>query len=174
MDGLFNFAMVTSPNEAGVVVIGGEYTKSYKKRLRNGKERNYERTTFSTAIFELDGKTMKWIRLDQNLKLGRRNHFAIQIPSNLNIELHETNVDIGEKLRILADEYFLGIDGNKPVSAEPGFPHVMNCWHFIVEKLNISVSEDGATLICGKLGTRATFNITNHRFWSTWSNLSIF
>ena len=95
MDGLFNFAMVTSPNGAGVVVIGGEYTKSYKKRLRNGKERNYERTTYSTAIFELDGKTMKWIRLDQNLKFGRMGHSAIQIPSDLTIELEkDANDDI--------------------------------------------------------------------------------
>ena len=86
--------MVTSPNGTGVVVIGGRYTKLYKKRLRNGEVSNFhERTMYSAAIFELDGKTMKWIRLDQNLKFGRKGHSAIQIPSNLAIELDKTAND---------------------------------------------------------------------------------
>ena len=96
MNGLYDFAMVTSPNGTGVVVIGGKYSKMYKKHFKNCKERaRYERTTYSTAIFELDGKTMKWIRLDQNLKFGRMGHSAIQIPSNLTIELEkDANDDI--------------------------------------------------------------------------------
>ena len=144
--------MVTSPNGTGVVVIGGKYSKIYIKNFRNGKKTaRYERTTYSTAIFELDGKTMKWIRLDQNLKIGRENHSAIQIPSNLTIELHEIDVDIGEKFRILTDEYYLGIDENEYGSAEAGFPHATNCADFVVEKLNIFVSEDCETLFSEKL-----------------------
>ena len=145
MDGLDDFAMVTSPNGTGVVVIGGRYTKFYRKRLRNGKGTDsYERTTHSNAIFELDGRTMKWIRLDQNLKFGRKNHSAIQIPSNLTIQLDETaNVDndIEKKVKNLADVYYLEKDESELGSKEDAFPHSKNCATFIHEKLGVSVAE---------------------------------
>ena len=145
MNGLDHFAMVTSPNGTGVVVIGGMFTKLYKKRLRNGKKTDsYERTTYSNAIFELDGRTMKWIRLDQNLKFGRKNHSAIQIPSNLTIQHDETaNVDndIEKKVKNLADVYYLEKDESELGSEEDAFPHSKNCATYIHEKLGVPVAK---------------------------------
>ena len=37
MTGLQNFAMVTSPNGNGVVVIGGEFCKTFEKRFSDRK-----------------------------------------------------------------------------------------------------------------------------------------
>ena len=153
MDGLYDFAMVTSPNQNGVVVIGGRYTKIYSKRLRDGEViEDYERHTYSSAIFELDGKTMKWIRLDQNLEFGRYGHSAVQIPSNLTIKIDETakddDDDIIEKqiekkikdVKRLADDYYLEKNEHIRGSPDDDFPHSKDCARFISGKLNISVA----------------------------------
>ena len=110
------FAMVTSPNQNGVVVIGGEYKKMCKDSNFFGFYVGWD--VSSRAIFELDGKIMKWIRLDQNLKFGRKEHSVVQIPSNLTIELDKTVNDDEEKsfeeivknVKDLADDYYLEID----------------------------------------------------------------
>ena len=151
-DGLSDFAMVTSPNETGVVVIGGSYAKCFEKPNYDGI---YEYNTYSPAIFELDGKIMKWIRLDQNLEFGRYGHSAVQIPSNLTIKIDETandddddDNDTIEKqiekrikdVKRLADDYYLEKNEHARCSPDDDFPHTKDCARFISGKLKISVA----------------------------------
>ena len=148
-NGLCDFAMVTSPNETGVVVIGGSYAKCFEKPNFDGI---YEYNTYSPAIFELDGKIMKWIRLNQNLEFGRYGHSAVQIPSNLTIKIDETakddDDDIIEKqiekkikdVKRLADDYYLEKNEHIRGSPDDDFPHSKDCARFISGKLNISVA----------------------------------
>ena len=60
--------MVTSPTGRGVVIIGGWNEKSCK---------------YSTSLFELDGRTMEWVKLKQKLEHGRVGHVSFAIPDNL-------------------------------------------------------------------------------------------
>ena len=66
---LWGHAMVTSPTDKGVIVMGGE-TESGE----NSKE-----------MFELSA-SMEWTRLEQTLKIGHRVPLAIPIPNLLVFE----------------------------------------------------------------------------------------
>jgi len=61
-------SMVTSPTGRGVVIIGG-WNENSKK--------------YSTSLFELDGRTMEWVKLKQKLEHGRVGHISFPIPDDL-------------------------------------------------------------------------------------------
>ena len=61
-------SMVTSPTGKGVVIVGGWNEKSSK---------------YSTSLFELDGRTMRWTKLKQTLEYGRVGHISFPIPDHL-------------------------------------------------------------------------------------------
>ena len=73
--------MISSPNETGVIIIGGEVGLS---RL---EEMNHEDLKEpSNHLIELNGDTLEWKILDQKLEHGRRNHIAIPIPYVYDLE----------------------------------------------------------------------------------------
>ena len=81
--------MFTSPNNRGVVVIGGYSVYSHRNKLasREAKE-----------ILELNGKTiksLKWIQLEQKLTYARCSHVAFIIPEELTLY----------KLQQMSDEF---------------------------------------------------------------------
>ena len=60
-------AMVTSPSNKGVVVIGGYNHNEYK---------------YSNSLLELNSNYMKWVQLEQTLQYARSNHVAFPIPDD--------------------------------------------------------------------------------------------
>ena len=105
---------------------------------------------------------MKWIRLDQNLKFGRHEHSAVQIPTNLTIENEETdNKDLDDEksfeeivknVKDLADDFYLEKPEDESSSEDvsdsedecdnedDSFPYSEECATFISEKLNMPVA----------------------------------
>ena len=61
-------SMVTSPTGRGVVVIGG-WNENSKK--------------YSTSLFELDGRSMEWVKLKQKLGTNSSN-----VSTNLEFQIH--------------------------------------------------------------------------------------
>ena len=57
--------MATSPNDRGVILIGGYTFGGYSKKL-----------------VEWNGNSKEWVILDSNLKYGRHDHAIIQVPND--------------------------------------------------------------------------------------------
>ena len=81
--------MISSPNETGVIIIGGKIGFS-----RFEESRSEGPNDPSNHLIELNGDTMEWKILDQKLEHGRRNHIAIPIPYVYDLENLE--VDRGD------------------------------------------------------------------------------
>ena len=78
---LEHFAMISSPNETGVIVIGGDIGSSRAEMIRREPRKEP-----SIHLMELNGDTLEWKILDQKLEHGRRNHIAIPIPYVYDLE----------------------------------------------------------------------------------------
>ena len=80
--------MFTSPNNCGVVIIGGYILNTWQRNYGNRSKQ-----TESNKILELWGnsiKSMEWITLEQTLTYGRRSHIAFIIPDELTAFQHRS------------------------------------------------------------------------------------
>ena len=74
--------MISSPNENGVIIIGGYIGRTFdeiKEDPTNDEEPSH-------YLIELNGDTMEWTILDQKLERGRHSHIAIPIPYVFDLE----------------------------------------------------------------------------------------
>ena len=88
--------MISSPNETGVIIIGGAVGLSYAEEMRDEELKEP-----SNHLIELNGDTLEWKILDQKLERGRRNHIAIPIPYVYDLENLE--VDRGQGTEKILD-----------------------------------------------------------------------
>ena len=93
---LENFAMISSPNETGVIIIGGEVGLSYAEDMRDEELKEP-----SNHLIELNGETLEWKILDQKLDRGRYNHIAI--PISYVYDLENLEVDRGQGTEKILD-----------------------------------------------------------------------
>ena len=73
--------MISSPNETGVIIIGGVVGLSHAEEMRDEDPKEP-----SKHLIELNGDTLEWKILDQKLERGRCNHIAIPIPYVFDLE----------------------------------------------------------------------------------------
>ena len=79
---LERFAMISSPNETGVIIIGGYVGRSFDEICRDPEDDKEP----SHHLIELNGDTLEWKILDQKLAHGRHSHIAIPIPYVFDLE----------------------------------------------------------------------------------------
>ena len=90
--------MISSPNETGVIIIGGEVGFSRFEKRRNEGPILIDP---SDHFIELNGDTLEWKILDQKLEHGRHSHIAIPIPYVFDLERLEI---VPENSDILAED----------------------------------------------------------------------